>query len=160
MKHTETEWCKEIERFYQTTYLHRKIHKMPYHCTFDFLIDGWRIEFKWSKPHSEADASTMYWEFNLMRHGKLPEFCDFYIFCLADVPYSRRPVYLLNKSPLKVPSVRVSTTMLLNGESAKAQDFDKFMAGDYGIGPYLDPEAIKSNSGLVIRSHKKKVDIP
>lgn len=140
---SKSKWGKAETSFYMLVRQTRKIHKMPYSCTFDFLVDGWRVEFKHGEPQSRASKTTPQWKFNIHRHGKLNEQCDFYVLCLAGAPYSAKPIYLLYRAPVGTTTIRISMTTLMNGDSDHVKEFDEFLVGKYGIGPYMDREALK-----------------
>lgn len=102
-------------------------HKSPY----DLLVDGMRIEIKCSDVRVIRDVPT--WWFNIHRHGVLNEQCDFYIFRLENVPFSKYAIHLLYKAPLSTPVASVSFRSLLSRDAIAVVDFYRFARGELSV---------------------------
>lgn len=107
--------------------------KSPY----DLLVDGWRVEVKASEFHPRAHDPR--WIFNVQRHGKVDEHCDFYVLCLTGIPYcSRKSVYLLLRAPLEVFTFSIYMRTLLTTYASAGLDFLRFARGECGRGPLFE----------------------
>jgi hypothetical protein len=108
----------------------RKTKRMKYACEFDLLVDDiWRVEVKTAKPQKRSGEQST-WKFNLHRHGKLLENTDWYILRMEDVPFTKRAIHLLLRSPVGKPSITVTLRGLLNGKSIWTSDFKRFAKGE------------------------------
>lgn len=108
----------------------RNIIFMGYYAPYDFLVDGkWRIEFKYGFPQNPK-GNLLHWRFNIHRHGKLKEECDFYVFRLLDVPYSKAAINLLVRSPIGRKTFSISFRQLLSEGSEYVKDFKSLMRGE------------------------------
>jgi hypothetical protein len=79
----------------------------------DLLIDGsYFLEVKTAKPQHPNDEDIK-WAFNIHRHGKLEELCDYYLFRFEDVPGCKKPLYAAFRSPLNCLTIQFSLRKML-----------------------------------------------
>lgn len=107
----------------------RKIKRMPYRCSFDFLVDGHiKVELKTAKRSRRRGFCA--WQFNLHRHGNLSEACDYYILRLENIPECKSTaIHLLLKAPQARKTISISIRGLMNGMGQYARDFQQFSRG-------------------------------
>lgn len=95
----------------------RTVKMQGQHCPFDLLVDRiHRIEVKTSRARKIKGIPT--WCFNIHRHGKLSERCDFYVLRLEGIPYCKYAVHLLLPAPVGRPTIAISFRSLVSGSSA------------------------------------------
>lgn len=116
----------------------RRVTHMAYLSPYDLVIDGWRVEVKGAQMRMARGAPI--WTFNLHRHGKLAENCDFYVFCLLGCPYASYAIYLLYNAPMKRKVHALSFRSLLTGEGIHGLEFEKLASGELGMGPLADEQ--------------------
>ena len=156
------DWQAAEKRFQDLAQnLGRHVVRMPYSHVFDYLIDGWRVEFKHSplkyrvqkrskkvkRPHRLVRPRPVHWTFNIHRGGSLSgeSKCDFYVLCLEDAIQEdgqRWPIYLLYPSPLRVKVFAITRKALKNGKVVdRLKAFANLCSGCFGKGPFApDPE--------------------
>jgi hypothetical protein len=108
----------------------RKAHKMRYGFAFDLLIDDWRIEVK----SAEISGIRKTWKFNIHRHGRVVESCDFYAFQVKGAGARTNAIWLLLKAPLRRPTVALSLAQIQNGCNRHRKLMADLLHGRLGLG--------------------------
>lgn len=104
------------------------VKKMHYACDFDLLVDrGYKVEVKTAGMQMKCGGVPV-WKFNIQRHGALREKCDFYIFRLEGVPFSKAAIHLLLSAPLGRKTVLISMRSLITKYSKYAVAYEEFVA--------------------------------
>lgn len=109
----------------------RSCEMQRHSAPFDLLVDGWAVEVKVAQFQLRKGKPT--WQFNIHRHGRVQERCDFYILRLEGVPYSKAAVHLLLRAPLCRPTISVTFRSLISKYSVANVDFRSFLRGDFGV---------------------------
>lgn len=107
----------------------RTVERQDYYAPFDLLIDGThRVELKTAQP--SMHRGKPHWRFNIHRHGKLVENCDFYLFRLEKVPFSKAAIHLVVPAPIGKKTIIFSFRSLLSDGSQYVSDFYRLARGE------------------------------
>ena len=101
-----------------------------YYDRIDMNVDNWRVELKAARPQTNAQL-TMYWNFNLHRHGKISqEPPDFYLLRLEQVPYTKNAIHFVIRGDIKIKTFRIGMNGLLSQDYAEnARMFNQLRDG-------------------------------
>ena len=93
------------------------------------LLVGYKLKIEVKTASPQVRNGNFKWAFNIHRHGKLNEQCDYYLFRFESVPGCEKPLHALYKAPLGVLTVAFQMRKMLYSLAPALQLFEDLREG-------------------------------